>query len=135
MKVRSYDALTDYDKIIGLVKQEKLTALYRKDKVLYKEAMSNSETFVLENEGEIIGFMRCISDFTYTTYVMEVVAKEGTDKKEVFGLLLGKAERLALHGNCNIIADEAFLEDIGIYAALGYKYSGSGLRKSYIAKK
>jgi hypothetical protein len=66
---------------------------------------------------------------------MEVVAKEGTDKKEVFGILLAKDERLALHGNCNIIADEAFLEDIGIYAALGYKYSGSGLRKTYVEKK
>jgi hypothetical protein len=52
MKVRSYDALTDYDKILSLVKQEKLTALYRKDKNVYKESLSNSESFVCEENGE-----------------------------------------------------------------------------------
>jgi len=129
MKVRSYDALTDYNKILGLVKQEKLTSLYRKDKTLYKEAMSNSETFVLENEGEIIGYMRCISDFTYTTYVMELVAKDGADKEEVFKHLLMKAERLALYGNCNLICDDKDNEEI--YHNLGFKKIGEGLRISH----
>lgn len=128
MKVRSYDALTDYDKILSLVKQEKLTALYRKDKSVYKEALSNSESFVLENdEKEIIGYMRCISDFTYTTYVMEVVCKDGEDKLQVYGKLLEKAERLAIHGSCNIITDDEDTEEF--YSKLGFKQIGIGMRK------
>ena len=50
--------------------------------------MSNSETFVLEDNGEIIGFARAISDFTYTTYIMELVAKDNFDKVEIFKQLL-----------------------------------------------
>ncbi len=126
MKVRSYDALTDYDKILDLVKQEKLTSFYRKDKRLYKEAMANSETFVLEDEGEIIGYMRCISDFTYTTYVMELVAKDTADKVEVFKQLIRKAERLALYGNCNLICDD--IETEVIYHKMGFKKIGDGFR-------
>lgn len=129
MKVRSYDAYTDYDKILELIKQEKLTSLYRKDKNLYKEAMSNSETFVLEDNDEIIGFARAISDFTYTTYVMELVAKETYDKEVVFSHLLTKLERLALHGNCNIICDNE--EDEKVYKKLGFKKNGDGLRITY----
>jgi hypothetical protein len=127
MKVRSYDALTDYDKILSLVKQEKLTALYRKDKNVYKESLSNSESFVCEENGEIIGYMRCISDFTYTTYVMEVVCKDGEDKLKVYGILLEKAERLAIHGSCNIITDDEDTEDF--YSKLGFKQIGIGMRK------
>lgn len=126
MKVRAYDALTDYDKILDLVKQEKLTSLYRKDKRLYKEAMSNSETFVLEDNDEIIGFMRCISDFTYTTYVMELVAKDTADKVAVFNELIKKAERLALYGNCNLICDD--IETEVIYHKMGFKKIGDGFR-------
>ena len=129
MKVRSYDALTDYDKILELIKQEKLTSLYKKDKNLYKEAMSNSETFVLEDNGEIIGFARAISDFTYTTYIMELVAKDNFDKVEIFKQLLTKLEHLALHGNCNIICDSEVDEEI--YLKLGFKKSGEGLRITY----
>lgn len=127
MKVRSYDAFTDYDKILSLVKQEKLTALYRKDKTVYKEALSNSESFVCEDNDEIVGYMRCISDFTYTTYVMEVVCKEGKDKLQVYQVLLEKAERLAIHGSCNIITDDEDTEEF--YSKLGFKKIGIGMRK------
>lgn len=129
MKVRAYDALTDYDKILELVKQEKLTSLYRKDKNLYKEAMSNSETFVLEDNGEILGFARAISDFTYTTYIMELVSRDDSDKEEVFRALLSKLEHLALHGSCNIICDNDIDEEV--YLKLGFKKSGNGLKFSY----
>ncbi len=127
MKVRSYDALTDYDNILSLVKQEKLTALYKKDKSLYKEALSNSESFVCVENDEIIGFMRCISDFTYTTYVMEVLCKDGYDKMEVYKCLLEKANRLAVHGFTNIITDD--LSDESFYEALGFKKNGMGMSK------
>ncbi len=127
MRVRSYDALTDYNVILSLVKQEKLTDLYKKDKSLYKEALSNSESFVCIENDEIIGFMRCISDFTYTTYVMEVLCKDGYDKLEVYKCLLEKASRLALHGSTNIITDD--LSDEQFYEELGFVKNGIGMSK------
>ena len=127
MRVKSYDAITDYETILSLVKQEKLTALYKKDKVLYKEALSNSESFVCVENNEIIGFMRCISDFTYTTYVMEVLCRDGENKIDVYKELLQKACRLAPHGTCNIITDD--LTDEEFYKELGFVKTGIGMSK------
>ncbi len=70
-KIRLYDE-SDYKEIQAICKEEGWTTFERETERAM-EAFKRSHVQVAEQDGRVIGYLRCISDQMITTYVCEIL--------------------------------------------------------------
>ena len=75
MEIRRYNAASDSEKILELMRSEEDWSFYLKDQVIEKYLLSlaNSITYVACHEDELVGYSRSIDDFDTYIYVCDLL--------------------------------------------------------------
>ena len=85
-------------------------------------------TLVVTEDENVIGFVRGLTDGEVTTFIAELLVAPEQRGKGLGRLLLDACHLLYPHTRLDLISQE---EAIPFYKALGFRYVGEGLRKSY----
>lgn len=79
-------------------------------------------------DGQVIGFVRGITDGEITMYIAELLVAYAQRGKGLGRLLLDTCHALYPHARLDLVSSE---EANGFYKAHGFRLIGEGLRKSY----
>lgn len=83
---------------------------------------------VVTEDENVIGFVRGLTDGAVTTFIAELLVAPEQRGKGLGRLLLDACHLLYPHTRLDLISQE---EAVPFYKALGFRYVGEGLRKSY----
>ncbi len=92
-------------------------------------AWQHSWPTLVVTEGErVIGFVRGMTDGEVTMYIAEILVDANYRGKGIGLLLLDTCHALYSHARLDLISTD---EATPFYKAIGFRYVGEGLRKSY----
>lgn len=117
----------DFEKVIEIYKELKWTTFYsRLDDS--KNAFNNSSlSLVYEIDGEIVGFIRAITDYHITTFIPELLIKENFRGNGIGTSLIDMCHRLYPTCRIELLTDDA----ADFYRKIGFDQEFIGMRKRF----